>query len=174
MARFGSGADLARELKISRQAVHKAETSGRISRSANGKFDLDAAAIQYRLHTDPEQQARSLAQRGPEAEVMDPPAMELRGDAAALIAAKARREAAEAQLAEFELAEKRGQIMDVGEHKRVVFSLARAVRDAVLQISSRTSAQLAAAGDQAQCQAILDAEIRKVLEQLGQWQPSDQ
>jgi phage terminase Nu1 subunit (DNA packaging protein) len=172
MARWGTGADLARELNISRQAVSKAEKSGRISRSGNGMFDLEAAGIQYRLHTDPEQQARSLQQRGHDVEVMDPPAVELRGDAQALIAAKARREQAEAQLAELELAEKRGEIMAVGEHRRVLFALCRAIRDAVLQISARSSAMLAAAGDQAQCQAILDAEVRKVLEQLETWRPN--
>jgi Phage DNA packaging protein Nu1 len=64
MPRFGSGADLARELGISRVAVHKAEKSGRISRTADGKFDLEAAAIQYRLHTNPEQSRRALAQQG--------------------------------------------------------------------------------------------------------------
>ena len=171
MARWGTGAELARELNITRQAVSKAEKSGRISRSGNGMFDLEAAAIQYRLHTDPDQQARALQQRGPEVEVMDPPVMELRGDAQALIAAKARREQAEAQLAELELAEKRGEIMALGEHRRIVFALCRAVRDAVLQISARSSAMLAATDDQAQCQALLDDEVRKVLEQLAAWRP---
>jgi 16S rRNA G1207 methylase RsmC len=174
MARWGTGADLARDLKITRQAVSKAEKSGRISRAASGMFDLDAAAIQYRLHTDPEQQARSMQQRSDGGtEVLDPPAVELRGDAAALIAAKARREQAEAQLAELELAEKRGEIMAVGEHKRVLFALARTVRDAVLQISSRSAALVAATDDRQQCQAILDAEVRKVLEQLAAWRPAD-
>lgn len=174
MARWGTGADLARELKITRQAVSKAEKAGRISRAASGMFDLDAARIQYQLHTDPEQQARSMQQRSDGGtEVLDPPAVELRGDAAALIAAKARREQAEAQLAELELAEKRGEIMAVGEHKRVLFALARTVRDAVLQISSRSAALVAATDDRQQCQAILDAEVRKVLDQLVAWRPAD-
>jgi 16S rRNA G1207 methylase RsmC len=174
MARWGTGADLARELKITRQAVSKAEKAGRISRAASGMFDLDAARIQYQLHTDPDQQSRSLQQRSDGGtEVLDPPAVELRGDAAALIAAKARREQAEAQLAELELAEKRGEIMAVGEHKRVLFALARTVRDAVLQIPARSAALVAATDDRQQCQAILDAEVRKVLEQLAAWRPAD-
>lgn len=168
MARWGTGADLARELKITRQAVSKAEKSGRISRAASGMFDLDAASIQYRLHTDPEQQARSMQQRSDGGtEVLDPPAVELRGDAAALIAAKARREAAEAQLAELELAEKRGEIMAVGEHKRVLFAVARSVRDALLQIPVRAAALLSAESSTQGCQAILDAEIHKALQQLA-------
>jgi len=63
MARYGSGAALARELVLTRQAVSKAEAAGRITRAASGEFDLDAAAIQYRLHTDPDQQGRALGQQ---------------------------------------------------------------------------------------------------------------
>jgi phage terminase Nu1 subunit (DNA packaging protein) len=91
----------------------------------------------------------------------------LRGDAAALIAAKARREAAEAQLAELELAEKRGEIMAVGEHKRVLFAVSRAVRDALLQIPVRAAALLAAESSNQGCQSILDGEIHKALQQLA-------
>lgn len=171
MARYGSGADLARELGISRQAVSKAEKSGRISRAASGLFDLDAAAIQYRLHTDPEQQARSLQQRSGGTEVLDPPAVEVRGDAAALISAKARREQAEAQLAEMKLAEAMGSAMNIAEHKRVIFALGRAVTDALLQMPSRLGAVVAAESNQLQCQALIEAEVRKVLEQLARWRP---
>ena len=169
--RYGGAKQLADALGVTRQAVYKAEKTGRIARSANGMFDLDACAIQWARNTDPEQQARSLAQRGSDVEVMDPPAVELRGDAQALIAAKARREAAEAQLAELELAEKRGEIMAVGEHKRVLFALCRAIRDAMLQIPARASAQCAASNDQAQVQSLLDVEVRQALEQLKQWRP---
>jgi hypothetical protein len=166
-----NGAKLADELGITRQAVHKAEKSGRIMRAANGLFNLEAAKIQYRMNTDPEQQMRSLQQRPekPVAELVVPDRpMEFAGDAQALVAAKARREAAEADLAELELAEKRGQIMSVADHKRIVFALARAVRDALLQVPSRAAALLAAESDQRACQRIVEAEIRAVLQQLMQ------
>lgn len=174
MARWGRGTQLAAELGITRQAVSKAEKSGRITRAANGLFDLDAAGIQYRLHTDPEQQARSLQQRQADVEVLDRPVgLELPGGSPAerLVREKARREAAEADLAEIELAEKRGETMAMSEHKRVLFALARSVRDALLQIPSRTAALVAVESSQAACQGILDAEIRKVLEQLAAWKP---
>jgi hypothetical protein len=64
MPRFGSGADLARELGLSRVAIHKAEKAGRISRTASGEFDLDAAAIQYNLHTDAKQRRAQMARQG--------------------------------------------------------------------------------------------------------------
>jgi phage terminase Nu1 subunit (DNA packaging protein) len=193
-ARYGSGADLARALGITRQAVSKAEQSGRISRSANGQFDLDAAAIQYRLHTDPEQQLRSLQQRGAEVTVLDRPgpsaaAFDLAARAAhaaaqstaglpalpdipgmdaagRLMVAKARREQAEAELAEIELSKAHGSLLDAGDVKRATFALARSVRDALLAVPDRLAAQLAAEADAAVCRRMLADELRQVLAQL--------
>lgn len=166
MPRWGTGADLARELGLSRQAVSKAEKSGRISKSANDKFDLDAAKIQYRLHTDPEQQIKSLQQRS-EILIPDRAGEFTGGDAASLIAAKARREAAEAELSELELAEKRGQVMSVADHRRIIFVMARSMRDALLQIPSRSGSLLAAEGDATACRRIVEAEIRTALQQIA-------
>lgn len=170
-----NGAKLAAELGITRQAVHKAEKSGRITRAANGLFDLASAKIQYRLHTDPEQQMRSFQQRPetPTAElvVAERPPMEFTGDAQALVAAKARREAAEAELAELELAEKRGQIMAVLDHRKILFEFARRVRDSILQVPSRAAPLVAAEGEQRACRRIIEAEIRAVLQQLSQVEP---
>lgn len=166
-----NGSRLAKELGLSRAAISKAEKSGRIARAGNGLFDLVAAKIQYRLHTDPEQQLRSLQQRPHKAEqeiVIPERPMEFAGDAAALVAAKARREAAEAALAELELAEKRGETLSMKDHKRIVFALARGLRDALLQIPSRAAALVAAENSQTACQRILEAEIRAVLQQLMQ------
>lgn len=103
MPRYGSGADLARELGISRVAVHKAEKSGRISRTAEGKFDLEAAAIQYRLHTNPEQSRRALAQQGQgaAAAISDP---------LSISDYRIRKERAEAQRAEIETARLVGSV----------------------------------------------------------------
>lgn len=176
--RWGNGVQLAAELGITKQGVRKAEKAGRITRAANGLFDLDAARIQFRLHTDPEQQLRSLQQRPDRASGADQTAvvtvdrtMEFAGDAQALVAAKARREAAEADLAEFELAEKRGTIMSVADHKRIVFTLARSIRDALLQVPSRCAALVAAESEQTTCQRIVESEIRAVLQQLMQIDP---
>ncbi len=168
MARWGTGVDVARELGVSRQAISKAEKSGRLSRAANGMFDIDAAKIQYKLHTDPEQQLRSLQQKqsGEIAVVDRGLGLSEGGDAAALIAAKARRESAEAELAELELAEKRGQIMSVADHRRIIFVMARAMRDALLQIPSRSASILAAEGDATACRRIVEAEIRTAMRQL--------
>jgi hypothetical protein len=177
--RWGNGVQLAAELGITKQGVRKAEKAGRIARAANGLFDLDAARIQFRIHTDPEQQLRAMQQRsdrasGADQAVVVPPdirPLEFAGDAQALVAAKARREGAEADLAELELAEKRGLIMAVLDHRKILFEFARRVRDSILQVPSRAAPLVAAESDQRACQRIIEAEIRAVLQQLSQVEP---
>lgn len=112
-ARFGTGADLARLLGISRQAVHQAERAGRITRSANGQFDLDAAAIQYRMHTDLDQSRRGLAKQRLAAEP-PPPA----GDAPPSEDWRSRQARADALTAELNLRKLSGELVERVEVER--------------------------------------------------------
>ena len=84
-----------------------------------------------------------------------------------LLRAKAKREHAEAQLAELELAEKRGEIILAADHKRVIFRLCRSIRDALVPIPDRMAPVVAAEDDPAKVHAELSREIRQVLEALS-------
>lgn len=134
MPRLGSGQDLARELNVTRQAVHKAEKAGRISRTAGGKFDLDAAAIQYRLHTNPEQQRRALAQQG-------------QGATTAIITPlgmddwRIREQRANAERAEIELAKLKGTLVNKADLLAEMRRIAYAIGSAMDQISDRIAAE---------------------------------
>lgn len=135
MPRFGSGADLARELGISRVAVHKAEKSGRISRTAEGKFDLEAAAIQYRIHTNPEQSRRALAQQGRGAtHATDLP---LGGHDWRI-----RKERAEAERAEIETARLKGELCDTSTNEGMARRAAYAIVGGFDQLPDRAAAEL--------------------------------
>lgn len=59
-----SGAELARSLGVSRQAVAKAAKAGRITRGPDGKFDALLAAEEFTTNADQSQRARSLLQPG--------------------------------------------------------------------------------------------------------------
>lgn len=128
MARFGTGADLARALGVTRQAVSKAEKDGRITRAASGKFDLDAAAIQFGLHTDVEQQRRANAQK-----LVPPPEL----PAGAVVPEdtnwNVRRSRAEALRAELELQELQGVLVRRDVQEREGRTLASSI---VLQLES--------------------------------------
>lgn len=132
--RRGNGGDLARELGITRQAVHAAEKSGRISRTADGKFDLDAAAIQYRMHTHPEQQRRALAKQSAGA---------VNGTSAPLMFEdwRTRQARADAETAEINLAKLKGTLV---ERANVVSTARRAgyaIIGALEPIADRVSAE---------------------------------
>jgi hypothetical protein len=57
------------------------------------------------------------------------------------------------------------------DHRKILFEFARRIRDALLQVPSRSAALVAAESDQRSCQRIIEAEIRAVLQQLSQVEP---
>lgn len=134
MPRYGKGSDLARELGITRQAVSKAEQVGRISRNKDGLFDLDAAKIQYRLHTDPAQQRRALAQQGQGATAaLDEPLT--------LSDYRIRRERADAERAELEVAQLKGRLGDVESIASAGRRAAYAIVGSLTQLPDRVAAE---------------------------------
>jgi phage terminase Nu1 subunit (DNA packaging protein) len=80
--------------------------------------------------------------------------------------ARARRETAEAELAELKLAELQGQLVRADEWKAALAKRAAGFREGLLQIPARLAAQLAAETSEARVHALLDAELRQVLRQL--------
>ena len=90
-----------------------AGTSARITRSANGQFDLDAAAIQYRMHTDLDQSRRGLAKQRLAAEP-PPPA----GDAPPSEDWRSRQARADALTAELNLRKLSGELVERVEVER--------------------------------------------------------
>jgi hypothetical protein len=79
---------------------------------------------------------------------------------------KARRERAEADLAELKLAELRGELVRVADVRAAYAKRAAGLREAILQLPARLSAQLAAESDQAKCHDLLQADLHGILAQL--------
>jgi len=79
---------------------------------------------------------------------------------------RARREAAEAELAELKLAEQRGELVRVADVRSVHAKRVAGLREAMLQIPSRLSAVLAAESNQARCHDVLQQELHAVLQQV--------
>ncbi len=79
---------------------------------------------------------------------------------------RARRERAEAELAELKLRELQGQLVRADEWAAALAKRAAAFREGLLQIPSRLAAQLAAEADQARVHTMLEDELRHVMEQL--------
>jgi phage terminase Nu1 subunit (DNA packaging protein) len=79
---------------------------------------------------------------------------------------RARREAAEANLAELKLAEQRGQLVRAADVRASYAKRAAGLREALLQIPSRLAAVMAAETDQAKCHDLLQDELHGVLASL--------
>lgn len=84
--------------------------------------------------------------------------------------AKAVRETLTAKILQLDYEEKTGKLVNADEVKVVWFNLARTIRDTLLNIPERISAELAAESDEFKVHKALQNEIYKVLEVLSHGQ----
>jgi hypothetical protein len=164
----------------SHKAVQKAVAAGRIRLTADGQVDVEEADRLWAANTD-ESQRRNLAQEGRTAPVpratraaperptsasepeAESPACE--GGVPDYAASRARREAAEAALAELELGEKRGQLASVREiDARLANEYARAKTKLLAIPSKLRQRDPSVTLEQVE---LLDALIREVLNDLA-------
>lgn len=159
-------AEYARRRGCTEGAVRRAVRDRRIT-LIDGRVDPVAADAQWSRNTRPRAGSRATD----DVDLQAAAASVGRGAAPADGAedywtSKARRERAEADLAELKLAEQQGQLVRADDWAAALAKRAAAFREGLLQIPHRTAAQLAAETDQARVHALLDAEIRQVLLQL--------
>jgi hypothetical protein len=155
-------AEYAASRGISKAAVNAAISSGRLVNAIKRegrRVTLDAAIA------DAEWTANTRGGRGPAPQPLAsgvglPDAIE----AADYNASRAKREAYNAELARLEVEEKQGQLVAADDVRKTAFAVARQVRDGMLNIPDRVSAELAAMTDQFEIHRRLTTEIRKALE----------
>jgi hypothetical protein len=163
--------EYARRRGVTLGAVQKAIKSGRI-RAIDGKIDPEVADFQWSRNTDAAQQrgqaavasmasAAAIVPRAPRPE----PGDDVAGPQ--LLESRARREQALAELAELELAEKRGELVPVADIRRALVPKLLGVRDALDTLADRLAPLLAAEADPAKVYAVLKAEHRQILAQLS-------
>ncbi len=168
-------AEYARHRGCDEKAVRKAVSEGRISameRDGRKAIDPEVADIQWARNT------RARVRTGQEPPVRNPTHPQTHGlpagdddpiTAPRLLTyeeARRRRELAEAQKAELQLAELQGDLIRTADVRAAYAKRAAGLRDALLQIPARLAAVVAAEGDQAKCHDILQAELHQVLGQI--------
>lgn len=172
-----SKAAYARHRGCDEKAVRKAISEGRIS-AIGGKIDPEVADIQWTKNT----RAR-ISRAAPGQLDMDTSgqaAAETEGAAAGPAAVagdsgkgdtytinRVRREAADAEMAELNLAKAQGSLISVESVKAALGSVFSATRDALLQIPARLSPLLAAESDPATVQTMLYTELHQALQHLA-------
>ncbi len=167
----------ARHRGCDEKAVRKALAEGRISRTGTDRrcIDPDVADIQWARNTRARVGATDGSGHVSDAggDLLSAPAVEPAAPAPGAspdgyTAARARTEMANAQLAELELARKRGEVRDKADIERGGFDIAREVRDAMDSSVNTLAAELATLGNADACARVLRQHNRTVQQLLSQ------
>ncbi|MGH6625157.1 MAG: hypothetical protein ACRECD_01195 [Burkholderiaceae bacterium] len=158
---------LARELGVSRQAVHDLVKRGILTKDKDGLIDVEMAKIALMNRVRPSSKTSAALQ--PDTAPATPQAAEPQDgtEATSYHVAKTLREAAEAQIARLKLAEMQGELIRVAAVKSTLATVFATTRDALLQIPARLAPLLAADTDPASVQNTLHAEIHQALHHLA-------
>ncbi len=158
----------AKMVGVSHTAIEKAIKAGRIPkaavyRDAAGKhkiYDVALAKKSFAANSDP---AKVKVKPEPEAE--EPPVD--KAQAETYNKSRTIKEVYGARKAKLEYETMAGELVEKRKVKMEAFNVARKVRDAMLNIPSRMSAQLAAETDPHKVHTILEQEIVQALEELA-------
>ena len=168
-----SESGLARELDVSRQAIHDLVKRGILIKDKTGQIDVEMAKIALANRVRPSSKT-SAALMAKEAEKPErPESGEETLETTSYHVAKTLREAAEAQMARLRLAEMQGDLIRVDAVKAALAAAFTSTRDNLLQIPSRLSAILAAETDAAKVHELLQAELCRALEGMSAVQNSN-
>lgn len=171
---------LARELGVSRQAIHDLVKRAILSKDEGGMIDVDKAKAALLDRVRPSGKTSEAAQKsappidtsaGPTvAAALQATAIEVDENAeiTSYHVAKTLREAAEAQMARIKLAEMQNKYLEKIKVDSSIFEVARAMRDGLTNCARRISADVATLVNAEDCEAIIDHEHRALMESMSQ------
>ncbi|MGB7422901.1 MAG: HTH domain-containing protein [Comamonas sp.] len=178
-------AQLARELGVSRQAIHKHVVAGTLAMGEDGKIDLDAArAAMQTLHPGAKTVQALVAGSAPTTPapaaapepshvVIPAQATHFLGDAdergmpTSYHVARTLRETEEARIAKLKREEMEGLLIRVSAVEAAWAASLAAVREHLLQLRARLAPLLAAENDPLKIDAMLGEEHAQALQQLA-------
>lgn len=158
----------AKHRKVSPQAVFDAIEKGRLQSSVtkqpSGRMlvDVEAADAEWAANTD--SGTGSLAHAKNKAKD-DQPEVKTEGGLT-YAEARAQHERFKSRLAQLELEQREGKLVEADAVQREAFKAARQVRDALLNLPDRVAGVLAAETNQFKVHQLLTKEIRRALEDL--------
>jgi phage terminase Nu1 subunit (DNA packaging protein) len=158
MANLTTVAKWAETLGISRQQGYAAVKRCEIALT-DGMVDTEYATILYHRHTRPRANGKRTAD-------VVPPAADV-GAIPNYDESRAKREAAEASIAEMKEAEMRGKYLQKTEVDSAIFEIARAMRDGLTNCARRIAADVAGLPNAEDCEAVIDREHRALLESMA-------
>jgi phage terminase Nu1 subunit (DNA packaging protein) len=163
-----SKAEYARRRGCDPAAVTRAVQKGWIT-EIDGKIDPVVADVQWAANARSRADSRPATAIGAQLAGIAPAAAapSTGPTEATYFASRARREEAEAKLAELKLQEQQGQLVRVDQVRSETARLAAGLRESLMQLPARLSPVLAAESDAAKVHDLLGEELRQVLRQLA-------
>jgi hypothetical protein len=150
--------EYARHRGVSAAAVSRAIREGRITVQADGRIDPVAADAQWEANTRKRADPRSQP-----IEASGVSAGHSQAGEETYLAARTRREQAEAHLAELRVRQACGELVSAAEVRTEMAVKISALRDRFLNIGARLAPVLAAETDPQRCQIAIDAEVCETL-----------
>lgn len=151
-------AEYARHRGVSEGAVRRAVKESRIT-LIDGRIDPAVADVQWAANSRPRAGSAQLGARTP--------------DAGAYATSRARREQAEAEMAEMKLAELRGTLCRVADIERALSVRCIACREILMNLRDRLAPVLAATSDVRLVHAMLGEEHARALQEMANRSPSE-
>lgn len=163
-------AQLARELGVSRQAIHDLVERRVLSKDADGLIDVEMAKIALLNRVRPSSKtAQALASAAAQASI--PITLEGQGEGResgrgdnSFYAAKTQREKAEARIAEMKLGEMAGQLLKRDTTERAVYDAFRSLRDHAFAAPQRAAPRLVGLHDVRQIEHAIAEELRRAFD----------
>lgn len=157
----GSQRVLAKLMGVSQPAVSKMFKKGVVQVEPDGKILLEQAVKDWQAHVQMEKQ-RPFTYQGKE-----PRSDSIKEQVELYRRARARREIAEAALAELNLQKAEGKLIDAEATKKAFTDVAVATRDRLLALPQRVAPSLVGLGDETQVTNILNNEVQLALSGLN-------
>lgn len=155
---------MARELGVSRQAVHDLVKRNIIPKDKDGMIDVELAKIALLNRVRPSGKTTSAIQDAPPASATPQEPLDENAEITSYHVAKTLREAAEAQIARLKLGEMQGKLIEKTAVDRAIFEAARGLRDGMTNCSRRLAAEVATLTTPTECEEIIAKELRHLLD----------
>lgn len=167
---------LARELNVSRQAIHDLVKRKILDKDQDGKIDLETAKTALMNSVRPSSKTSIALQASeppiplnqPQTQPASAPTPAEGIEATSYHVAKTLREAAEAQMARIRLEEMRGTYLVKADFERYLFNAGRMMRDSLANCARRIGAEVAGLTTADECEAVIDREHRAMLASFAQ------
>lgn len=154
----------ARHREVSLSAVQKAIRYGRITKQPNGKINVRLADAEWAANTDIGK--RGMSAGDPDLDDPEDDDEEVVPQNSEYQRHRTSREEIRMEKERIELNKLKGQVLDLDDAKRLVFTSFRTLRDAIMNVPARTKDLLAAESDPYRIETMLESELAAALEAI--------